>query len=308
MKKEYSSDTLGLFCIIGAGVGFSLKALFVKLTFAYGVSVDAMMLWRYSIAIVMFLVFLGWKDRCRSLILPKESSLFVLVVAGILGCYASTYADYRALELLDTGISRFILFTFPVFVVMMNAAIDRSFPPQKQIVAIMIIQIGLYAMLMHGNVFESINHEGVMWAVTAALIYAAYLVLVKRASNGISSVTLATYIVLVALLCNVINFTLLGRWDNELAITPMAGFWLFMTAFFSTFMPITLMAEGIRRIGSSRASLISSFGPFLSVVLGYVFLDEMMSPMQWIGGVIIFLGVVQLEKKISVKRLFRRAI
>jgi drug/metabolite transporter (DMT)-like permease len=63
-------------------------------------------------------------------------------------------------------------------------------------------------------------------------------------------------------------------------------------ALFSTVMPLVMMAEALRRIGASRVAMISSLGPAATVISGYLGLDERMTMVQTIGGVLIVSGVL----------------
>jgi drug/metabolite transporter (DMT)-like permease len=63
-------------------------------------------------------------------------------------------------------------------------------------------------------------------------------------------------------------------------------------ALLSTVMPLFMIAEALRRIGASRVAMISSLGPAATVISGYLGLDERMTVVQTIGGVLIVLGVL----------------
>lgn len=308
MLKPSSHEGIGIICVILAGIGFAIKPIFIKITLPYNIPIDIMMLWRYVIALGFFMTFLTIRRKLTSLKPPSETSIPLILLAGFLGCYLSTYADYKALTYLDTAISRFILFTFPVFVVIITAFLERSRPPKSQILAMLIIQSGLYIMLLWGGNFGAISTIGILWQLAAAIIYGTYLLLIRRIGKNMSSVALSSWIISVAIVSAVASMTAKGLWSEAFNFAPEAWFWLILIGFFSTFLPIALLTEGILRIGAPRASLISSFGPFLSMILGYYFLHEPIASTHIIGGIVIVYGVLQLERKISLRRLFRRAI
>src|SRR5215468_2845142 len=66
----------------------------------------------------------------------------------------------------------------------------------------------------------------------------------------------------------------------------------FAMALFSTVLPLFMMAEALRRIGASRVAMISSLGPAATVISGYLGLDERMTVLQSIGGILIVSGVL----------------
>jgi drug/metabolite transporter (DMT)-like permease len=55
------------------------------------------------------------------------------------------------------------------------------------------------------------------------------------------------------------------------------------------------MAEGVRRLGAPRASIVSTVGPPLTIFLGNWVLDERLSLPQWIGVLSIVAGILTLE-------------
>lgn len=68
-------------------------------------------------------------------------------------------------------------------------------------------------------------------------------------------------------------------------------------AVFSTVLPVVMMAEGIRRIGSSEAAIASSIGPVATIFLGFVFLGEPITVLQLAGAALVTLGVLIIGRK-----------
>jgi drug/metabolite transporter (DMT)-like permease len=60
----------------------------------------------------------------------------------------------------------------------------------------------------------------------------------------------------------------------------------------STVAPAFALSAAIRRIGSSKASLIGTIGPILTIALGWWILDEPMSVWQLVGTALVVGGVV----------------
>ena len=55
------------------------------------------------------------------------------------------------------------------------------------------------------------------------------------------------------------------------------------------------MAEGVRRVGASKASLISTLGPPATAVMAQEFTGEILAPAQWLGIALVLIGVMALE-------------
>jgi drug/metabolite transporter (DMT)-like permease len=56
------------------------------------------------------------------------------------------------------------------------------------------------------------------------------------------------------------------------------------------------VAEGIKRIGSGNAAIVSSIGPVSTLVLAYFILGESFSVEQIIGTIMILIGVYIIGK------------
>jgi drug/metabolite transporter (DMT)-like permease len=70
-------------------------------------------------------------------------------------------------------------------------------------------------------------------------------------------------------------------------------------AIFSTVLPVLLMAEGMRRIGSSKAAIMSSIGPVATIFLGFVCLGEPITLLQLAGAALVTMGVLIISRKKS---------
>ena len=69
-------------------------------------------------------------------------------------------------------------------------------------------------------------------------------------------------------------------------------FFALLMAIFSTVLASFFVAAGVRIIGASKASIVSGVGPIATIILAYIFLDERLTALQWIGTVIVIFGVM----------------
>ncbi|GAE25938.1 hypothetical protein JCM9140_1961 [Halalkalibacter wakoensis JCM 9140] len=58
--------------------------------------------------------------------------------------------------------------------------------------------------------------------------------------------------------------------------------------------------ESIKRIGVERTSVISMAGPIVTIVLSYLFLQETLNWIQWVGCLLVFLAIMVLQFKKTV--------
>lgn len=66
---------------------------------------------------------------------------------------------------------------------------------------------------------------------------------------------------------------------------------MLLMAIFPTVLPLIMMAEGVKRIGASNASVISTSGPVITISVAYFLLGESIGILQALGGILIIIGV-----------------
>ena len=62
-------------------------------------------------------------------------------------------------------------------------------------------------------------------------------------------------------------------------------------AIFATVIPSFMISEGIKRLGSSDASIIGSVGPISTIILAAIFLGEEIGLVQMLGTLLAIVGV-----------------
>jgi drug/metabolite transporter (DMT)-like permease len=117
--------------------------------------------------------------------------------------------------------------------------------------------------------------------------------MVKR----IGGVRFAAYASIVSTIAIALHF-LVGHSPSVLWVQTPRVYWLSgWMAIVSTVLPIIMMAEGMRRIGSSNAAMISSVGPIATIFMGAVFLNEPITALQLAGAALVLLGVTVISLK-----------
>ncbi|GAB6052464.1 DMT family transporter [Magnetospira thiophila] len=286
-------DNAALMMVLAATLGLAFKGIFAKLALAAGLSVAALVTLRLVWAWPLFWAGAAWRG---------EGNLFGLgwrevrncVGAGMLFLLA-TISDFTAIDRLGAGLSRIVLFTFPLFVVLINAALERQRPSARHLTAFAVSYAGLLVVLAPGHL--SLDRQflgGIGWSFISALSYATYLVVGQRIMRRIGSARF-TFAANTASLLGVLIFASLTLDWTDFTLTLPATGWLLAIVVISTVVPIFLLYEGIRRIGAGRASLISLGGPVLTMLVAWAVLGETISLTQSLGFVLVLIGVGILE-------------
>lgn len=303
MKKKFnyfcSDDSLvGILFVLLATLMLSFRSILVKLAYIENVSVLDLFYYRFLIAVPLLLILAFYQKRTEFFTnLCDKKIAFNCILAGFFGYYLATLSDFYSLKLIDANINRVILYSFPAYVLLLNAIIARSIPNTKEVFSFALVQIGLFLVLGGFNLsLTSANKTGAILALIAALSYAVYIIINQQTGKKIGSILFTTYAVTISFVFINIHFFI--SYDHEVnnIISTKAFLIIIIMAVFCTFVPLLLIAEGIKRIGASRFALLNSSGPVITILFCYIILGEKMTYQQIIGSILIIAILYFAEK------------
>ncbi|HSN70695.1 MAG TPA: DMT family transporter [Steroidobacteraceae bacterium] len=281
--------------LVGAGaLLFAAKGIFAKILYARGVTVEQLVTLRAVLALPFFWGW-GWLvHKGRLLDLPLRPALGA-AFAGALCYYAGALLDFHALTLIDASLERAVLFSYPALVVVAVAVRDRKAPSARTIAGtvltyagIVFAVTGLDAGILRQNAF------GAALVLLCAGTFATYFLLSERYMGAIGSVRFTVVAMTTAAVMLVAHF-LLTHSDRPLTLPRDSGGLMAGLVLFSTVMSAFLVGEGIRRIGASRAAVISTIGPPATILYAAVLLGERLTLLQLGGIAVIIAGILTVE-------------
>ena len=293
---------LGIIFALLAAVGFSAKAILVKLAYLDSVDAVTLLALRMVFSAPFFIGVSLWAQRQHAEPMNTHDRLLVLGL-GLDGYYLSSYLDFLGLQYISAGLERLILFLYPTMTVLLSAFIYKRAIGRKVVMALALCYAGIALVFMHDvGAKEGGIVLGAALVFASTLSYSIYLVGAGHAIARIGTLRFTAYASLVASAACVLQF-LVMRPLSALDL-PMRVYELSIAmAIFSTVLPVFLLSFAIRRIGSGSASLIGSVGPVSTIYMAYVFLNESMSLLQIGGSLLVLAGVLvislnsQREKK-----------
>lgn len=277
-----------------AAVGFSAKAILVKL--AYYEPIDALtllalrMLFSVPLFLLVALYHLGRNNPALS-----RRDYWALLVLGLLGYYLSSLFDFIGLQYVSAGLERLILFLYPTFVVALSALLLGKAFGKREAVAMLLSYAGIAVVFKDELSFES-EHVliGAGFVFASTLTYAAYLIGAGETIARIGASRFTAYAMLVACAATLAQFLLTHPPRDLLASVRIYGLSLTM-AVFSTVLPVFMLSAAIRRIGSGRTSLIGMLGPVSTLFMADYILGEQLTAMQVTGAALVMVGVLSLS-------------
>jgi drug/metabolite transporter (DMT)-like permease len=87
----------------------------------------------------------------------------------------------------------------------------------------------------------------------------------------------------------------------SLDFAPLGWLWAALLGIVCTVFGITFLWESVACVGPGPAAIIATSEPLFSVLLSISLLGEAISGLQWLGGILILIGVVlvQMQSRIN---------
>ena len=288
---------MGAACVALSALLFSTKSVFVKMAYQYPIDSTILLALRMAFALPFFVLML-WFNRSTTPIKANRQHYIGLVIAGVVGYYGASIFDFWGMEYISASLERLILFMYPTLTVILSALFLKRAINRSTCLAIVISYAGMCLVFL-GNQHEESSHLvlGSSLVFAGALAYAGYLVGSGVLIPQFGAVRFTAFALMIATVCCFIQYlvshplSLLSQLPREV--------WLLsaILGFFCTFLPATLLTQGIKRIGASQAALISGISPVITLALGAWLLNEQLTLWQFLGAGLILMGVIFISYK-----------
>lgn len=294
-QRSRRSTTIGLLLAAGGAFLFASKGLFAKALYREGVDFQTLTVLRAALSLPLF--FGLAMTRGLQLAGRPPVALGQAAAAGVI-CYGvGALLDFRALELIDVSIERALLFSYPAIVVFYTAIVRRRWP-SAPVAAALVMTYGGILLVVGG--FDPVewrqNLGGSLLVLLCATTTATYFLLGERSIPELGSMGFTIVAMLAATVFVSVHYAVTHPLAAIAAVSVHG--WLLMVALavLCMFLPSLMQAEGIRRVGAVRGSLVSTVGPPAALLLGAVLLGERPAPWQMLGTALIIGGIVVIAR------------
>lgn len=290
---------VGVGCAVLAALGFSVKAILIKLAYLDAVDAVTLLTLRMVMAAPFFFLVALWsRARAHRAPITGRDGLAILLL-GLSGYYVSSVLDFIGLQYISASLERLILFLYPTMVVVLSALVFKRAVGRREFVALALSYGGIALAFMHDiRVSQADVTLGAALVFVSALTYAIYLVGAGHTIARVGAARFTAYAMLIASAAIVVHFALTHPW-SDLNVSPRVLQLSFALAIFSTVLPTFLLSTAIRLMGSSRTSLVGSISPMATIYLAYLILSEPISAVQIAGSVLVLAGVLTITLQSS---------
>ncbi len=279
----------GIFLIIVSAASFGTLAVIGRFAYADGMDVTTLLFLRFTIAAILMF---AWMVIRREP-LPRGRVLLQLAGMGGLGYVGQSFCYMSAIQYASIGLVALLLYLYPVFVTVLTVIVQKKKLTSRTILALVLATVG--AALTANP--EGGQLPGILLAVSAALIYAVYIIVGTDVMKQVSSVqSSAVIFASAALVFGLMTLIRGAHWP-----ATQTG-WLAVSgiALIATMLPVATFLAGLKIVGATDASLLSTLEPVVTVILAAVIFGEPVLTAMLIGGALILAAVVitvQRQKK-----------
>ena len=299
----------GFLISFSGAVIFSTKAILVKLAFRH-THTDGLtlLMLRMLLSLPFYLLAAWWGARRVSADGTRERMTrrqwVWVIVLGLLGYYLSSLFDFIGLQYISAGLERLILFLYPSFSVLINAAFFRQKMSRVQFWALALTYAGI-GIAYFGELRIDTGNPNFYWGsfliFVCAITYAFYLSGTGRMVRVLSPAKFTTYSMLPAT-AGVLAHYFVRQAIHGGELLPISGggaLWTYglLLAVVATVIPSFMLSAGMKIIGPNNAAIVTSVGPVSTILQAHFLLGDPIFSEQVIGTMLVIVGVLLIGWK-----------
>jgi inner membrane transporter RhtA len=273
MTSRRLANLLPLLAVLGSVTALGIGTSLAKQLFPQVGSLGTTALRVGFSALLLLAVWRPWRWS-----LSRTDAVSVLKYGVALGVMNLLF--YLSLRTIPFGVAVAIEFSGPLAVAMLYSRrlVDFAW--------LALAGAGLGLLLPLGHSVASLDPEGVMYALAAAVCWGAYIVFGKRLSHLHAGHSVALGLTVAAL--TVVPF---GVWHAGSALLePRILLLGLAVAAISSAIPISLEMMALKRLPQEAFGIMTSLEPAVAALLGLLMLDEILHGLQWLAILLIMLA------------------
>jgi drug/metabolite transporter (DMT)-like permease len=276
----------GMLFVVISAIAFGAIPIFARAAYHAGSDPISVLFFRFSIASIIMIPSM----IVRKIPFPRGRFLIGLILMGGIGYVGQSFCYFTALTMASAGLVAILLYLYPAIVTILSALLFKEPITGLKVLALILALTGTVLTI---GLDGGGSPLGIILAMIAPFIYSAYILTGTKITKQVGVLSSSNVVMISASLVfgafvavKGLNMpqTFVG-WGGVLAI-----------ALISTVIAIITFFAGLKRVGPTNASMLSTFEPVTTVVLAGVVFGEEIGFMRVVGGVLILIAVILLAK------------
>lgn len=271
-----------LFVLIGA-ISYGVLSTIVKLAYAAGFD---------SAGVSGSQFFFGWILIFMLALFTKNLRLapttaIKLIVIGI-SSGTTGYLYYQSLQTISASVAIILLFQFTWIGVVIDSILSKRLPSRAHFLSAILLIGG--AILASAAYTSSLDVRGTLFGLGAAISFSIFLLASGRVANHLPVIKKSFYMMTGGLLFIMImypptTFLTTSNFENGML------FYAIPLGLFALILPPLLFAAGAPHLSPASVSLLGAAELPTAVICSVLILGEHLMSSQWIGIIIILIGI-----------------
>ncbi|MEC7929622.1 MAG: DMT family transporter [Pseudomonadota bacterium] len=282
-EKNISRDLVkGIFLLLIGASMLGGSGIFVKLSDS---SPSLIAFYRSLFALPFLYAWMKFEERNDSAkIIWDKKTFFFLVLGGL--CFALDMSIWNwSLTFTSVANATLMANIAPVFVVIFGVLFLGYKIEIFFIVTLLLALMGVFLVILPG---EQIMVFGDSLGILAAVFYAGYILSIKDLTNILKPARTLFLVTIITTLC-LLPISLIEA--DSLILSKSEFFILISYAIFSQTLAQGLITSGISKVSAHLSSLVLLMQPVAAAFYGWFFLQELLSPLQMAGGLIVLAAI-----------------
>lgn len=279
-----SNSKKGLISAMVSAVLFGFMPITAKYLYSFGCSTITVVFFRQILALPIVLVLFAKSKKVK---MNKKEFIeaFKIIAIGMPLAQTLLYASYRYIS---TGLAMTVHFSYPIFVVLGMLIFYKSKLTWVKIICLVLCTSGI--LLFYDHV-EGVATKGMFIALISGICYAYYII--KLANSNLRFMPPMQYAVLFISINSAVTFVY-GTATKSLDWQFPLRFWMvmFVFAIAITIVAALLVQYAIKCIEPHTVSILSTLEPITSIIVGIIFLNEILTARTGLGMMLILAAVL----------------
>jgi drug/metabolite transporter (DMT)-like permease len=276
---------LGVTFIAISAASFGTLAIFGRYAYANGLDTFTLLFLRFTFSAILMAGMLIIRHES----LPRGRTLARLIGMGALGYVGQSFCYLTAIKYASAGLVALLLYLYPTFVGILSVIFLKDRLNRLKVIALGLATLG--AALTTNP--QGGQWVGILLALSAAVIYSVYIIVGAGVMQQVSAVQSSVVIFASAGLV----FGFLTAINGPHWPVTSAG-WLAVAGvtIIATVVAVVSFLAGLKLIGPTDASMLSTLEPVVTVLLAAILFGETLQPITLIGGGLILAAVLLLTR------------
>lgn len=297
-------DASGFLVTLLAAATYSTVGFTSKAAGQHGMGPIGYLEWRAIAAVLALGLMIAVGVRIGWVRIPPLDSVpgrerRALLLAGVAHAVI-TIAMIVAFSRMSIAVAMIVFYAAPAIITIITFVRDGERPSRARLGSLGLAFAGLLLVVLApmgdaGSV--AIDPLGLALAAFAAVLQAVYVLVAARGYPSVPAVGAVFVLVLVMIPVNLVAAALFGAFPDVAAPfdDPSVLVWAILGGVLGAAIPTTSLQHGMRLLGAGGASILMMIEPFFAAAYAFLFLGEVLAPLQVAGGAMVIAAGMLLQ-------------